>query len=270
MEINKFRAFEHAGWENVPEQYDRAWGDLTSQTIPSLLDAVGAKGGVKLLDIATGPGYVAAAAARRGATVTAIDFSSAMITQARKAYPEIEFREANAEELPFDDELFDAVIMNFGILHLAQPERALAEACRVLRRDGRFAFTAWAKPDETVGFRIVLQSIEQLGNLKVPIPEGPPFFRFSEPAECERSLIAAGFKTADVTKVPQIWRLPAGDGLFEAMQQATVRTAGLLRAQKPVALIEIRNAIREKTKPYQKGGFVELPMPAILARATKD
>jgi len=269
IDPHSFRTFDHAGWESVPQRYHEAWGNLTTQTIPALLDAVRAESGVKLLDIASGPGYVAAAAAKRGATVTGVDFSAAMVAQAQRNYPDIEFREGDAEQLPFEDGVFEAAVMNFGILHLARPEQALLEACRVLRTGGWFAFTAWAKPDETVGFKIVLRAIEQHGRLNVSLPEGPPFFRFSDPDECARSLLVAGFTSAKVIKVRQIWRLPAGDGLFEAMKESTVRTAGLLREQKPEALIQIRDAIRKETEPYQKGAVVELPMPAILASGTK-
>src|SRR2546426_4294398 len=165
IDPHSFRTFEHAGWENVPQRYHEVWGNLTTQTIPALLDAVRAESGVKLLDIASGPGYVAAAAAKRGATVTGVDFSAAMVAQAQRNYPDIEFREGDAEQLPFEDGVFDAAVMNFGILHLARPEQALLEACRVLRTGGWFAFTAWAKPDETGGFKIVLRAIEQHGRL---------------------------------------------------------------------------------------------------------
>jgi len=48
--------------------------------------------------------------------------------------------------------------MNFGILHLGQPEKALLEAYRVLRSGSRFAFSVWAAPDETIGFGIVLRA----------------------------------------------------------------------------------------------------------------
>ena len=192
-----------------------------------------------------------------------------MIAEARRRNPDIEFREGDAEQLAFGNGLFEAAVVNFGILHLARPDQALAEACRVLRPGGRFGFTVWAKPEEAVGFGIVLGAIAKHGNLNVPLPEGPPFFRFSEPGECIRSLLAAGFQSPEVVKVPQVWRLPSIDSLFEFMKDSTVRTAGLLRAQKPDALEKIRDAMRDESKQYQKGNAVELPMPAILASGMK-
>jgi ubiquinone/menaquinone biosynthesis C-methylase UbiE len=269
MDPVKFRSFEHAGWQSIPAQYHDAFGTLTTQAIEPLLDAAGVRSDVKLLDIASGPGYVAAAAAKRGALVLGVDFSAAMVAQAERLHPGIDFREGDAEELPVGTGLFDAAVMNFGILHLSRPEQALMEACRVIRSGGRFAFTVWAKPEQAIGFGIVLRAVESYGEPRVELPPGPPFFRYSDPEECERGLIAAGFESPTVTKVAQKWRLPAGDGLFNAMKESTVRTAGLLRAQKPEALEKIRQAIRAEVERYTKKGVVELPMPALIASGVK-
>ena len=190
---NGFREFERAGWESVVAEYDTSFGSLTVQAIEPLLDSVGAGRGVRLLDVATGPGYVAAAAARRGAAVVGVDFSAPMVAEAKRRHPAIEFREGDAEALPFPDESFDGVVMNFAMLHLGRPDQALTEARRVLRAGGMIGFTIWAKPEESVGFGITLRAIQTHGDMKVPLPEGPPFFRFSDPEECARSLLTAGF-----------------------------------------------------------------------------
>jgi len=269
VDSERFREFEHSGWESIPEGYHEAFGSLTSQAVASLLDAVRVKKGVKVLDIASGPGYVAAAAARRGAVVLGIDFSAAMVEKARQVHPGIEFREGDAEALPLGNGLFDAAVMNFGILHLGHPEKALLEAQRVLRQGGRFAFSVWAKPEETVGFDIVLRAVTLHGEPRIDLPQGPPFFLFSDADECKRGLIVAGFESPTITKVSQVWRLPAEDGLFHAMKDSTVRTSGLLRAQKPTVLNKIRSAMREELEKYRKGDAVELPMPALIASAIK-
>jgi ubiquinone/menaquinone biosynthesis C-methylase UbiE len=257
-----FRDFEHAGWEKLPKRYHDAFATLTTQAIVPLLDAVLAKRGTKLLDVASGPGYVANAAAERGASVVGIDFAAAMVAEASRRYPAIEFREGDAEELPFGDGSFDAVTMNFGLLHLGRPERAIAEAYRVLRTGGRFGFTVWAKPEEARGFGIVLGAIQKHGDMNAPIPAGPPFFRFSDAEECRRALTEAGFAKPDVRSVPQTWRLDSPEALWEFMSGSTVRTGALLRAQSPQALAAIRAEVIASSKS-------ELPMPAVLASATK-
>lgn len=264
-----FREFERGGWEAIPARYDDAFADLTPQAAGPLLDAARVGRGTVVLDVATGPGYVAAAAAARGASVVGVDFAGAMVERARARHPRVEFRQGDAEDLDFDPGSFDAVVMNFGLLHLARPERALMEAHRVLRPGGRCAFTVWAPPEEAVGFGIVLRAVQDHGTTDVPVPPGPPFFRFSDREECVRALRAARFVRPRVARVPQTWRLPSPDALADAMEQGTVRTAGLLRAQAPSASAAIRGAIRAGATRYRKGDIVEVPMPAILAVAMK-
>ena len=200
-----FHAFERAGWESIPRAYQDAFGTLTTQATGPLLDAARVGPGVRVLDVATGPGYVAGAAAWRGASVVGIDFSPAMLAEARRHHPAIDFQVGDAEALPFHDASFDAVVMSFGLLHLGRPDQALAEAHRVLRAGGRVGFTVWAKPDESVAFGIVLRAIERHGRLDVPLPPGPPFFRFSDPAESRRVLLGVGFQAPEVVTVPQVW-----------------------------------------------------------------
>ena len=84
-----FHDFEQAGWEKAASEYDRRFGELTAQSIAPLLDAVGAAPGVQLLDVACGPGYVAAAASRRGCSVLGIDLSQAMVELASQQTPEL-------------------------------------------------------------------------------------------------------------------------------------------------------------------------------------
>src|SRR5260221_310544 len=133
-----FREFEHRAWQSVVKLYEDYFGALTAQCIEPLLDAVNVHAGDALLDIATGPGYIAAAAARRGAKVTGLDFSSAMIAEASALHPDISFREGDAGNLPFADASFDVVVIGFGILHFPDPDRALREAFRALRSSGPF------------------------------------------------------------------------------------------------------------------------------------
>ena len=264
-----FRALEHAGWQGAARHYDDAFGSLTRQAVDPLLDSAEVRSGVRTLDVASGPGYAAAAAAARGAQVAALDFSSVMVELARSQNPEMEFREGDAEALPFPDGSFDAVVMNFGMLHLAQPERALAEAFRVLHAGGRYAFTVWAKPEEAVGFGIILDAIRKHGNPDVPLPQGPPFFRFSDASECDNVLKVAGFRNVDVRKVPQVWRFSASGLLFEAFLAGSVRTQALLHAQSAPALNAIRDAVGRLAGEYENHGTVEIPMPAVLAAALK-
>jgi hypothetical protein len=111
----------------------------------------------------------------------------------------------------------------------------------------------------------MIGAIQKFGDMSVPIPPGPPFFRFSDPEECKRVLIAAGFRNPAVSHVPQVWRLESPDALFDVMYHGSVRNAALLRAQKPDVLEAIREEIRRSVEEQR----LELPMPSVLAAAEK-
>jgi SAM-dependent methyltransferase len=264
-----FHDFEQAGWERAAEHYGDAFGGLTAQTIKPLLKAVGVIAGARVLDVASGPGSVAAAAAVLGAKAVGVDFSARMVEIARAEHPELRFEQGDAEALPFGDDTFDAVAINFGVLHLARPDTALSEARRVLAPGGRCAFTVWANPQVSVGFGIVLRAIERLGRMDVPLPEGPPFFRFSDADESIRSMRAAGFVDPRVEQVPLLWQLPSAGALFDAFANGAVRTAALLRAQNEDALGDIHTAIVEEAAAYRHGEIIELPMAAVLTSGAK-
>jgi len=197
--------------------------------------------------------------------VVGLDFSAAMVDRARALHPPVPFREGDAEDLPFEDATFDAVAMNFGVLHLARPEAAIAEAGRVLRPGGRYGFTAWADPGRAAGFALVLDAVRRCGR-PVDLPAGPDFFRFSDPAACEAALRAAGFGDVHVQRLDLRWRLDSLEDLFRAFHLGTARTGALLRGQDAEALARIAAAVRSAGAPYRRqNGGVEVPMPALLA-----
>lgn len=265
QELAAFRALERTAWETVVGCYAEGFGPLTRQMVAPLLDAVGAQTGTRLLDVATGPGYVAAAAAARGARVVGVDFAAAMVALARERYPTVAFAVGDAEALAFNAATFDAVTCNFGILHLARPDRALAEAYRVLAPGGRYAFTVWASPEQAVGFQLVLRAVEEHGDPRVPLPQGPPFFYYSDPAVAQAALAAVGFVECTARLVPLAWHLPTADALFRIMAEGTARTAALLRGQTPAARAAIAAALRDALAPYERGEGYVVPMAAMLA-----
>ena len=269
IDAKAFHAFEHEGWLRASDAYHRYFGSLTAQTIEPLLHAVADAPGSSVLDIASGPGYVAAAAKRRGWSPVGIDFSESMVALARKLHPGIDFRVGDAEALAFGDGELDRAVMNFGILHLAQPDVAIREAYRVLRGGGRFAFTAWAKPEEAVGFRIALRAVEEFGDPNVPLPPGPPFFRFSDRDECRRVLEACGFGSVALTQLPLVWNVPTPSDVLDAFYNGSARTGGLLRAQSPAALASVRDAIQKSAATFSRGDHLEIPMPALIVSAQK-
>ncbi len=134
-----------------------------------LCEALDLKAGSKVLDVAAGNGMASLAAARRWCDVTSTDYVPALLErgQARAAAEgwSIEFREADAENLPFADNSFDNVISTFGVMFTPNQERAAAELIRVCKPKGRIGLANWT-PDGFIG-----QVFKTLGK-HLPPPAG--------------------------------------------------------------------------------------------------
>jgi ubiquinone/menaquinone biosynthesis C-methylase UbiE len=271
MSQQTFHDFEQAGWDDqtVCDTYHEHLGKVTLQATQPLLDAAAVGLGSRVLDVCTGPGYIAGQAAQRGAEVTGLDFARVQLELARQYYPAVSFQQGDAQALPFANATFDAVINGFGMCHFADPAAAIGEAFRVLTTGGRFAFTVWDYPHNAIGFGAVYDAIRTHGSLDIGLPAGPNFFLFSDPAQCAKSLQQAGFAAVKVSIVPQVWRLRSTEELFAAFLNGSVRAAATLKGQNDEALAAIRRNMEETLGAYARDRGYEIPMPAVLAMAIK-
>jgi ubiquinone/menaquinone biosynthesis C-methylase UbiE len=133
-----------------------------------LCEALDVRAGQKVLDVAAGNGNAALAAARRWCEVVATDYVEALLDRARERasaeHLAIDFREADAEALPFGDGSFDAVLSTFGVMFTADHERAAAELLRVCRRGGKIGLANWT-PEGFIG-----QLFQTIGRHVPPAP----------------------------------------------------------------------------------------------------
>jgi SAM-dependent methyltransferase len=125
-----------------------------------LCEAVDLRAGQRVLDLATGNGVTALAAARRGGDVVGVDYVPALLERARQRADAdrltVTFREGDAEHLPFADGSFDVVLSTFGVMFTPDQERAARELLRVCGPGGKIGLANWT-PDSFVGqiFRII-------------------------------------------------------------------------------------------------------------------
>lgn len=112
--------------------------------------------GQRILDVACGTGTVTRILADHGATVTGLDFSHGMISEAIERHgdhPKITFQQGDATQLPFDDNTFDVTTVSFGIRNVQEPKRALAEMLRVTKPGGKILVCEFSHPTNgLVGF----------------------------------------------------------------------------------------------------------------------
>ena len=263
------RAFEHAGWQKAAAEYDATFARASAEFAEALLDAAAIGAGDRLLDLCCGTGLVTAAAARRGAVAMGVDFSAAMLAEARRSHPELRFDEGDAEALPYGDRSFDAVVANFGVHHVPRPGKAIAEAQRVLLPGGRFAFTTWALPAENIAWRLLFDAIAAHGDMRAA--NAPP--SGGNLGTCEavlRLLHDCGFADGRAQPARREWRVAEPSDIVRALARGTVRTAALIAAQPEAALPAIEAAVAVAAAPYRGGDGFAVPIVAILARGTKS
>src|SRR6185369_9111359 len=128
-----FDQHEREMWAGRATAYARSFAGLCAHAAPPLVTAVAAGPGVRLLDVGTGPGTVAALAVALGADVDAVDAEPSMVALAARRVPQATVRLGILPDLPFVDATFDAVVANFVINHVADPAAAVAELARVAR-----------------------------------------------------------------------------------------------------------------------------------------
>ena len=271
--IAAFRDLEHRNWQKAVFAYDKGFGVLTRQCIPDLLDAVQCKVGSQLLDVATGPGFAAEAAAKAGASVVAVDFSRKMLDLASERLADrndVKLIEADAAQLPFEEESFDAIVCNFGVLHLPVPEDFFAESFRLLRPGGRLAFTVWAATPATEAMALVHEAVQLHGNPNVPLPDAPPFFRFADFNDTTETLKSAGFSEVECKQVPMLWDFKQAADAFITFRDGTGRTAALLAGQTADQLIAIEKHVTSGTEAKRTSeGICRFQMPCVLSMAQK-
>jgi ubiquinone/menaquinone biosynthesis C-methylase UbiE len=219
--------------------------------------------------VCTGPGHLAGEAAARGALVDAIDFSEAMVGEAKARFSGIGFREGDAEALPYDDLSFDAVACCFGLLHLPDPAQGVREAHRVLKPGGRYSVTLWNGPEGGGEFfKIILQTVSTFGDMNVDLPTAPPMFELSEPEKIESLMADAGFANIQRMPIASAWRARRADDIVEFIN-GSVRTSLIIQLQKPEVRERIMEELVKAFRPYERGTGLEVNCHSIMATGLK-
>ena len=166
LDLNALKARQHGAWSSG----DYAIVGTTLQIVgEELCEALDIRAGQSVLDVAAGNGNATLAAARRWCQVTSTDYVPSLLERGRQRASadglSVEFKEADAEALPFGDGAFDAVVSTFGVMFTPNQDRAASELARVCRSGGKIGLANWT-PDGFIG-----QLFKTLGKY-LPPPAG--------------------------------------------------------------------------------------------------
>lgn len=138
---------------------------LFAEWTSRVIEAAEIERGQRVVDVACGTGVLARAVADRvgntGMTV-GVDINKGMLDVAKEKAPEIEWHQAPAEALPLNDNCFDAVVCQFGLMYFEDRQVALEEMMRVLRPGGRLAVTVWDKLENSPGYAVEDQLFQRI------------------------------------------------------------------------------------------------------------
>jgi ubiquinone/menaquinone biosynthesis C-methylase UbiE len=252
--------------QGAASTYEQCMGQLSAQLVPWVLAAARLVSGLRVLDIASGTGLVAkAAAAAVGPSghVTATDISPEMLAQARKNLADlgnVSFGIENAQALTYPDHSFDAVTCGLGIMFFPDPAQAVAEFYRVLRPGGYAALSANPDASRTLVLRVLVAIDRHTPGQKAR--SGPVTFKGHEP-QLRALFETAGFRDVATAAETRTIEFPS----FAAYFNPIVLGAGIAGQEYLAQPATVRAAVQEDIRHGldDTGGPVQVPVDITYA-----
>ncbi|HAL49338.1 MAG: class I SAM-dependent methyltransferase [SAR202 cluster bacterium] len=252
---------ERDTWNRSAASYiDRA-AKLTTLAVDILIEAAHLTSESRALEIGCGPGHITKMMADTGAEATGVDLAPEMVKVASELHPNIEFREAHAERLPFDAGTFDAVLVNFVFHHFARPEAVCAEIHRVLKPNGRLVFAGPSA--QTGGFGGFLDALTTYHTIRDERPHGPISTQATE-ADFDDLLQETEFGDCDVNAHELTLHLENLDPVIETGWEMFELSKLPQQTQDKIREMTLDNAA-----PYKTDRGYEFPSRVIVGVATK-
>lgn len=199
---------QHAAFTgSIPENYDRYLGPaLFEPYARDLSERLAVGDGASVLELACGTGIVTRRLRERlppGVRLTATDLNPAMMDYAARKFSHgesVDWRQADATDLPFGDESFDAVVCQFGFMFVPDKVKAFREARRVLRPGGALLFNVWDAIERNDLAHVAHTTISQFFERDPPAFYEVPF-SLHDPEAVRALLSEAGFKNVEVSRL---------------------------------------------------------------------
>ncbi len=276
---DEIREAQRATWAQLSggwEKWDLVIMDQLAPVGTAIIESLDIAVDQQHLDIAAGtgePGLSIARLAPQGRVVLT-DLAAEMLDVAARradaqAITNIETKACSADDLPFDDAMFDSISVRFGYMFFPDASGATAEFARVLKVGGRICSSVWVKPEENPWTSILMQAIATEVVLAPSDPNGPHMFRCATPGCVSAVYEAAGFR--DVAEwdvgVEVVTSSPAE--YWEMMSEhVSLAVAALQQVDEP-ARERIRATVIANVSAYENDGMIRVPGLARCIVGTK-
>ncbi len=238
-------------WGRRPEDWSELAEPQNTLLFIDALDEAAVTAGTDVLDIGCGSGLALSLAARRGAYVSGIDISPALLAVARRRVPDADLRDGGLDRLPFAAKSFDAVLAVNALQFAADPRAALNEVHRVLRPGGRLAIGQFAAPErcESTALHLAMEALVPRQRHDDHAP-----YALSEPGALEQALADAVLTVILDREQPGEWRY---SDLDQALR-GVLSSAGGARAIAIAGEEQVREALTRALQPFRTpdGAFV--------------
>jgi len=259
---------------SIPENYDRYLGPtLFEPYAADLVTRVDVPGGGAVLELACGTGIVTRRLRDRLAASTklvATDLNEPMMSHASRKFREdenVKWRQADATDLPFSDQSFDAVICQFGLMFVPDKPQAIQEAHRVLKPGGKFLFSVWDSIERNDFPRVAHETISKFFDDNPPDFYQIPF-SFHDRLEIESLLTETGFKEIEFTLLPLNSNAASARDLTQGLVHGNpIITA--IRERNEAMIPEIEKSVFEAVVANFGEAPVQARMQALIFSATR-
>lgn len=242
-----------ANWDKVGRKYGQALGPRLAHYTQEALKMAPLPAGARVLDVATGPGTMAIAAARGGARVVATDFSQVMVDQvAARAQAEglagrVEARVMDGQALDLPDDSFDAAFSMFGLMIFPDRAAGFKEVHRVLKPGGRALVAVWDKPPRN-GWLSLFQQAIATALPDAPPPPPPSFMELADPGRLAAEMGGAGFGGVKVHEVDHAIDFGPPEGMWEVCMETNPAMPGMVERLGPNRVGAVRAALDKLAK----------------------
>lgn len=255
-----------ADWSHVGEAYASSFAALCAGSVDAVLDEAAARtSGRRLLDVGTGPGTVAAAAAARGWSARGVDAEASMLETARRRHPELSFRLGTLPALDEPGACADAVTANFVLNHVPDARTAAGELARVAAPDGVVVVTIWhgmTSPLRPMWDRV----LDHVGIERPADKTLAPELDFGRDEQGVAAMLGDG-GLRDVRAHIESWEFAIGpETLWAGVEGGVAAIGGIYRAQEPAMRARLADAYRRVTAEAADGdGMLRVPHSAVVA-----
>jgi SAM-dependent methyltransferase len=264
-----FASREREGWAQVArfDSYVDVFGPISARFGHSLV-ALTDLDNADVLDLCCGHGAMTAELCERGARVTGLDFSPEGLSRARVHAPDATLVEGDAQSMEFEDDTFDVVLCNLGLIHVPDRQKALSEVRRVLRPGGLFGNSSWASPDNNPAFRTALSSIRPNIHPDSPPPPQPDVFEFGAVESAQSALESAGFTIESTELAEAMWNFQDPNHLFHIFADATITIGMLVKSQPEANVTAMRSAMAAAVEAeFKDGDGYTVPATSLIVAA---